>query len=126
MKFTRAEIEDILKDADYPSAMISKVASDLESLSPESQRVFEKWESKRILPDDAFDVAGVSPRSVRERNPRMKDIAIILLHDHLVKLVKREIAFLFGTKEREARKKELERKMAEAMFARRNGKPENN
>ena len=43
MKFTRAEIEDILKDADYPSAMIPKVASDLESLSPESQRVFEKW-----------------------------------------------------------------------------------
>ena len=126
MKFTRTEIEDILKDVDYPSAMIPKIASDLECLSPESQRVFEKWESKRILPDDAFDVAGVSPRSVREKNPRMKDIAIILLHDHLVKLVEKEIAFLFGAKEREARKTELERKMAEAMFARRNGKPKNN
>lgn len=117
MNYSMTELTDILKDCDYPSALIPKVAKDLESLSEEACAVFEAWEHSRFLDDKAFDIAGITPAVMRAKNEKMADIAIILVYDHLVKCVHREFGFLFDGKQRDARKTDLERKMSEAMFA---------
>ncbi len=117
MKYTTNDFVDILKDCDYPSALIPKIAKDLTGLGEEAAAVFETWARTRVLKDDAFDISGITPKTVREKKEKMTDIAIILLYDHLVKHVRREFDFLLGAKEREAKKTELERNMAKAIFA---------
>ena len=117
MKYTMNDFVDILKDCDYPSALIPKVSKDLSELCEEALTVFETWERTRVLKDDAFSLAGITPKTIRGKKGKMADVAIILLYDHLVKHVRREFDFLLGTKAREEKKTELERNMAKAMFA---------
>lgn len=91
----KEEICARLREADYPERMIEGVCTKLQNLTPQAKAVFSAWFASGVLKDDAFDIAGTTPRTIRDRSPEIKDIGIILTYDHLVRLVQRETEFLF-------------------------------
>ena len=95
-EFSKEEICARLREADYPERMIEGVCAKLQNLTPQAKAVFDAWFASGVLEDDAFDIAGTTPRTIRALSPEIKDIGIILTFDHLARLVRKEVAFLFS------------------------------
>ena len=84
MKYTKKQIEERLFDEDYPhkEVIINTVIKQLENLSDKGQILFDSWmESGKIA---EFDILGITPTYLRKFQ-KMKDPAIILAYDGLIK-----------------------------------------
>lgn len=96
-EFGKEEICARLRETDYPERMIEGVCAKLQNLTPQAKAVFDVWLASGVLKDDAFDIAGTTPRAIRTLSPDVKDVGIILSYDHLVRLVQKETEFLFAS-----------------------------
>ena len=110
--YTQEEIIARLREEDYPENMLHGVCKKLQTLTPLAKEVFDKWYGSGILEDDAFDIAGYAPKTIRCLEPKIKDVGIILTFDHLVRLVQNEMTFLF---ENDRGKRDVAKKISFAM-----------
>lgn len=94
--YSPEDIKARLLEADCPSAIVESTCAKLQNLTPFAQAVFAAWYESGSLADDAFDIAGVTPKTLRAASPKINDVGVIVTCDHLARLVSKECAFLFG------------------------------
>lgn len=94
--YTHDELIERLREEDYPETMLEGVCKKLLSLTPEAQVLFDEWYKSGIIKDNAFDIAGITPLAIRMKEPKIKNVAIVIAYDHFIRLVKNEFAFILG------------------------------
>lgn len=85
MKYTDEQLREILMDNDYPTtveSMIDNVISQLKSLDPKAQEMFDNWIKTGMVED--YEINGITPEFMRNKF-HAKDVAIILAYDGLLK-----------------------------------------
>lgn len=114
---TTTQIENRLKEADFPAKVIPSVMKEVESFQPEAQELFALWFDKDYLDDGAFDLLGITPKVIREKFPRITDVGVLIIYSHLIIVVRNEFAVLCSQVERKERIAKVERDLGMAMIS---------
>ena len=85
MKLTEEQLNTIFEKEDIPSnkTMRDSIAKQLEELGEEAQEMFDLWYQTGKSP--RFNVNGISSNDLRTKFKNIKDLAIILAYDHIIK-----------------------------------------
>lgn len=117
---TADQVENRLKEADFPAKVIPSVIREIESFPPEAEGLFAFWFDKDYLGNDAFDLLGITPKVIREKFHGITDVGILIMYSHLVKTVRKEFATLCLQAGIEERIAKVERNLGKVMIGRSN------